>query len=187
MWHDNETIEDLLGFRVHADVIKSVITDQKLLPITVGLFGDWGSGKTSIMKMLKADIDAFAPIDGKETVCIYFNSWLFEGYDDAKSAILSSILIQLADHKRIGSLIKEKAVQLLKSVDWMRVGKFACTNVALPALMAYLTGGASVLPSLTGMAMGANTGSNPPPDATGSSSANTEGALVLQRNMGSRI
>ncbi len=177
MWNDNETIEDLLGFRVHADVIKSVITDQKLLPITVGLFGDWGSGKTSIMKMLKADIDAFAPIDGKETVCIYFNSWLFEGYDDAKSAILSSILIQLADHKRIGPLIKEKAVQLLKSVDWMRVGKFACTNVALPALMAYLTGGASVLPSLTGMAMGANTGSNPPPDATGSSSANTEGAL----------
>lgn len=70
MWHDNETIEDLLGFRIHSNVIKEVITDQELLPITVGLFGDWGSGKTSIMKMLQTDIDTTIPEDGKETVCM---------------------------------------------------------------------------------------------------------------------
>ena len=57
MWPDNQTTLDLLGFKVHADLIKSVVMDDKLLPITVGIFGDWGSGKTSIMKMLEHDLD----------------------------------------------------------------------------------------------------------------------------------
>jgi hypothetical protein len=181
MWHDNETVDDLLGFRIHADVIKTVITDQRLLPITIGLFGDWGSGKTSIMKMLHADLDTFQSPSGKEVVCIYFNSWLFEGYDDAKSAILSSILLQLAEHKRIGPQIKEKASQLLKSVDWMRLGRFAFNNVAFPALMAYLTGGASVLPSVAGMIIGSSANTETPtialPDPNESAPANNATSL----------
>jgi hypothetical protein len=27
MWSDNETVDDLLGFQVHADLIRSVVTD----------------------------------------------------------------------------------------------------------------------------------------------------------------
>ena len=57
MWPDNETTLDLLGFRVHADLIRSVVLNRKLLPVTIGVFGDWGGGKTSIMKMLETDLD----------------------------------------------------------------------------------------------------------------------------------
>jgi len=53
VWQDNETEIDLLGFDVHADLIRSVITDPTVLPVTVGVFGDWGGGKSSIMKMLQ--------------------------------------------------------------------------------------------------------------------------------------
>ena len=35
MWSDNETTEDLLGFKVHADLIAEVINDSELLPITM--------------------------------------------------------------------------------------------------------------------------------------------------------
>ena len=52
MWSDKETTEDLLGYTVHASLLKSVVTNDKNLPITVGLYGDWGSGKTSILKIL---------------------------------------------------------------------------------------------------------------------------------------
>ena len=31
MWTDNETSLDLLGFRVHSDLIRSVVTDPNLL------------------------------------------------------------------------------------------------------------------------------------------------------------
>jgi hypothetical protein len=44
MWSDNETTEDYLGFKVHADLLLDVINDETLLPITIGVFGDWGSG-----------------------------------------------------------------------------------------------------------------------------------------------
>ncbi|MBG9787033.1 KAP family P-loop NTPase fold protein [Brevibacillus laterosporus] len=157
MWSDNETSQDLLGFKVHADLIRSVVTNSKLLPVTLGVFGDWGSGKTSIMKMLEHDLDPENyPPDSPEKekyekiAVLYFNGWLFEGYDDAKSALLSSILLQLGEHKRFGPIIKEKVAGLLKSVNWMRVAKFGVKEIGMPALAAYITGGASIVPSLMG-------------------------------------
>jgi hypothetical protein len=44
MWSDNETSEDLLGFKVHANLLIDVVKDDIVLPISIGVFGDWGSG-----------------------------------------------------------------------------------------------------------------------------------------------
>src|SRR5579864_3042402 len=117
MWSDNETSDDLIGFQVHADLVRSVVTDSKMLPVTIGIFGDWGGGKTSLMKMLERDLDAenWGESDVEQALyrdiaVVYFNGWLFEGYDDAKSAILSSILLALGDHKRFGPKIRDKVL-----------------------------------------------------------------------------
>ena len=149
MWSDNETTEDLLGFRVHADLIRSIVTDPKMLPATIGVFGDWGSGKTSVMKMLERSFDSN---NYERITCLYFNGWLFEGYDDAKSAILSSILLELSEHQRFGPKIRDKASNLLKSVDSMRLIKLGMQYVALPAFAAYVSGGASLIPSVASAA-----------------------------------
>ena len=143
MWSDNETVDDLIGFRVHADLIREVVMDKRLLPVTLGVFGDWGNGKTSIMRMLEQDLDPDSQEDPAEKIkcesvaVLYFNGWLFEGYDDAKSALLSSILKQLAEHKRFGPKVREKVSKLFKRVDWMRVSKAGLTAIALPAIAAY--------------------------------------------------
>jgi predicted KAP-like P-loop ATPase len=55
MWTDNETNTDLIGFRVHADLIRDLVTDDTMLPVVLGVFGDWGGGKSSIMQMLQDD------------------------------------------------------------------------------------------------------------------------------------
>ncbi len=161
MWTDNETSLDLLGFRVHADLIRNVVTNPSLLPVTMGVFADWGGGKTSLMKMLE---ESFEPERWKEDsaerrqceriACLYFNGWLFEGYDDAKSAILSSVLVALGEHKRFGPKVRDKCASLLKSVNWMRVAHLGLKHVAIPAIAAYATGGASVVPSLLASAGG---------------------------------
>lgn len=159
MWSDNETTEDLLGFQVHADLIRSIITDPKMLPATIGIFGDWGSGKTSVMKMLEKSFNPDNYEEGSEEqqgceriACLYFNGWLFEGYDDAKSAIISSILLQLSEHKRFGPRIREKVTNLLKSVDGMRLARFGLKSGILPVLAAFLFGGDVPPISLTGVA-----------------------------------
>ena len=146
MWSDNETTEDLLGFQVHADLIRSIVTDPKMLPVTIGIFGDWGSGKTSVMRMLEKSFDPnnYEP-DSEERekyekiACLYFSGWLFEGYDDAKSAIISSILLQLSEHKRFGPRIRERVTNLLKSVDGMRLARSGLKS-GLPTLAALLFG-----------------------------------------------
>jgi hypothetical protein len=155
MWPDNETTQDLLGFKVHADLIRSIVTNPKMLPVTIGIFGDWGSGKTSVMKILERDLnpDNYKDNPGEKgkyerIACIYFNGWMFEGYDDAKSAILSSVLLQLGEHKRFGPKIHDDIIYLLKSVNLMRVVRLGFEHVALPAILAYSTGGSSLIPSL---------------------------------------
>jgi len=60
MWPDNETPDDLIGFQVHADLIRAVVLNRKMLPVTVGVFGDWGGGKTSILKMLERSLSPTA-------------------------------------------------------------------------------------------------------------------------------
>lgn len=146
MWSDNETTEDLLGFKVHADLIAEVINDSDLLPITMGVFGDWGSGKSSILKILSEQLKEEE--DG--TFVLYFNGWLFEGYDDAKAALLESIIKEFEENKRFAPEVKQKAKKLIKSVNWMRILGLGFKNIALPVASAYLTGGVSILPFLAG-------------------------------------
>src|SRR5262249_49033588 len=124
-----------------------------------GVFADWGGGKTSLMKMLEQDLDPENhPAESKERAerekiaCLYFNGWMFEGYDDAKSALLSSVLVALGEHKRFGPWVRDKVVGLLKSVNWMRVAHLGLKHVAMPAIAAYVTGGASFIPALAGAA-----------------------------------
>lgn len=55
MWSDIETTTDLLGYTVHANLLKQVIMSEQNLPVTIGLYGDWGSGKSSILKIPKSE------------------------------------------------------------------------------------------------------------------------------------
>lgn len=145
MWSDNETTVDQIGFRVHAALVRSVVTDQSLLPVVLGLFGDWGSGKSSIMRMLQQDFKS--PEHGK-VACLYFNGWMFEGYEDAKTALLSSILLQLGEHERFGEKVKGKVVGLLKRVKWMEAAKLGVRHIGVPLVAGLLTGGVGALPAL---------------------------------------
>jgi hypothetical protein len=39
---DYETKDDLLGYQVHADLLHDVVLDPKMLPLSIGVFGEWG-------------------------------------------------------------------------------------------------------------------------------------------------
>jgi hypothetical protein len=161
MWPDNETTDDLVGFQVHADLLRAVATNPRMLPTTIGVFGDWGGGKTSIMRMLERDLDPeHWPANSDERTkyaaiaVVYANTWLFEGYDDAKTAILTCVLSELAEHKHFGPKVRDAATALLKSVNLMRVSRFALKHVALPAAAALLTGGAAAIPAALALSLG---------------------------------
>lgn len=163
MWSDNETSDDLFGFRVHADLIRELIMDPAVLPATIGVYGDWGGGKSSIMQMLRDDFEKETagesvddnPYEG--VAVLYFNGWLFEGYDDAKAALLSSILTALRDHKRFGPKLKKTACNLLKRVDYMRAVRMLFTGAVAGGVVA-ATGGVGLAAMLPAVATGALAG-----------------------------
>jgi predicted KAP-like P-loop ATPase len=167
MWTDNETTEDFLGYQVQAELIREVILDPRLQPVTVGVFGEWGSGKSSLMQMLRQSFDPDLQTTNEakkqcESVAVlHFNGWLFEGYDDAKAALLNSILEELRDHKLVKAELRDRFSGLIKRVKIMRLLRLGLTHIAAPAAWAYYIGG----PPATGLAMAAAADSMIPMDA----------------------
>jgi len=57
------------------------------LPHTLGVFGGWGTGKTTFLAMLAEKLEA---IDGCKVV--YFNSWKYAGFMEIVPALIYKIL-----------------------------------------------------------------------------------------------
>jgi len=120
MWSDNESAIDLLQYGYLARAVTRVVTDPSLSPTTVGIFGDWGGGKTTLLKMVERDLE-----NTEAVLSLSFNGWLFEGYDDAKSALIGTILDAIEDLESSDRKLSDKARTLLQKltarVNWFRV------------------------------------------------------------------
>ena len=57
MWKDTESDIDMLGYQVHADLLVKIILQKDMLPTSIGIFGDWGSGKSSLMLLMQKTLD----------------------------------------------------------------------------------------------------------------------------------
>lgn len=114
MWSDHETAVDFLGFHELVDSLELLIYNQALRPITIGVTGDWGSGKSSVLKMAMERIDALADDGDDDQPRIWaasFSPWMHEGYDDVKLALIDTILRKLDEvlpdgdaRERLGAL-----------------------------------------------------------------------------------
>jgi hypothetical protein len=116
MWSDNESAVDLYNVQHLVAAVASTARNQRLLPVTIGVYGDWGSGKSTVVRMVKEQLDR-----EEGTLCVYFNGWLFEGYEDAKAAIIGSILDELADKRRAVEKAGDLFHRLRRRVNWFRL------------------------------------------------------------------
>lgn len=140
MWADHETSTDLLGTKHLIDAVLDILKNTKLLPATVGIFGDWGSGKSSLIKMVSEELKS-----DKDALVLDFNGWLFEGYDDAKSSLMETIIDELIQKTPKNKLkeVTSLAVRLLRKINWFRLGGKAIQY----GVTAAVTGGLGVLTS----------------------------------------
>ena len=150
MWPDKEANIDYLNFGYMVDMVADIATNRDLSPSTIGLYGDWGSGKSSLMKFALKKIEENNPKNRKEkdttkSLCIEFNGWLFEGYEDTKTSLCGAILDALADEERFSQEVTDYANELIKKIDFKKIlGKGIKYGLDF-----FLTGGVGTLTDLT--------------------------------------
>lgn len=94
---DSPTTNDLLGFKRFAEPIAWRIANAtaKGTPLTIGVYGEWGSGKTSFLKM----IDEL--LRKQDIYPVWFNAWKYDQEDNLWSALIQTIL----DQTRVSSTL----------------------------------------------------------------------------------
>ena len=118
--NDQETATDLLYYEAIAKTVVSLIRKTPDAPVTIGVHGDWGAGKSSVLKMLEGE---FA---GDERVlCLWFNGWTFEGFEDAKTVVIETIVDELRRARPTSKKVADAAKKVLKRVDWLKLARKA--------------------------------------------------------------
>lgn len=131
MWPDNETARDFLNFSGVADTVAEIIVQALGRPTSIGVSGAWGTGKSSMIKLTRESLARRPRKDGdREFVFVEFNAWLYQGYDDARAALMDVIARKLEEEAEGRKKGVDKAKALLKRVNWLRAAKL----VAGPAL-----------------------------------------------------
>lgn len=106
-----ELEEDLIDFRWFAQTLKRIIISADT-PITIGVYGEWGAGKTSIMRLTKKMLEG-------ETKTIWFNAWKYDIALDLRVALLKTILKEMENSESL----KEKVSELSRRLDWFGLAK----------------------------------------------------------------
>lgn len=117
MWSDNEASQDFLNFRSVADTAAELIVRANGQPLSVGVSGGWGVGKSSMLKLIESSL---SERNKKQYLIVNFNAWLYQGYDDTRAALLEVIAGALIEHGREHKGNIEKAKNLLSRVNWLR-------------------------------------------------------------------
>ena len=86
--------EDRLGRVPLADAIAAQIaaTDPEV-GVVFGMTGPWGSGKTSLLKMVKEALEG----DHGDFLVLWFNPWLFTGTEHLMGVFFTELAAQLSD------------------------------------------------------------------------------------------
>ena len=123
MWHDIETAKDLLNYRVLAGTAAQMICDAEGEPLSIGVSGSWGSGKSSLVKMIATELEGMVAPGNDKYVFLKFNAWLYQGSDDARSALLQAVADLLEKEDREQKTPGEKVKEFVKRVKWQKIGK----------------------------------------------------------------
>lgn len=133
MWSDNETSRDFLNFEALATTVTGIIANTKGEPVSIGVSGSWGVGKSSLIKLIREKSES----SDQNFIFVQFNAWLYQGYDDAKASLLEVVAIELEQYALKNKTPLDSITEVLSRINWLRlatvgVGLTAALNTGIP-------------------------------------------------------
>ena len=122
---DSPTTEDGLGFESYVEILLEAIRNfDAESSLTIGIHGSWGSGKTSLMRMLEKQFKT-----DKDVKTIWFNAWAHGEGESIGLALLYRVLTEFQKEEGY----KEKAGNLFEKVGKLLVdaGSRKITGITL--------------------------------------------------------
>lgn len=126
MWADTDTDVDYLNYSEVAELVAEMVASERMLPLSLGVFGTWGTGKSSILRLVQGSLSAEAVKD--RYVFVEFDAWLYQDFDDARAALMAVIAKALLEAAPEG--LKAKATSLYGRVNKLRLLGFAAEGGA---------------------------------------------------------
>lgn len=135
LWSDEPTARDLLSFDAVAATVVDAVLDDKLDPIALGLSGSWGSGKTSVLELVNAQLEARnANAEDNHILVISTQPWRYDPAVGPKESLIAEVLDALGGEIKPGTGEKAKEIlgKLVGRVNWSKAFKIAAkAGVAL--------------------------------------------------------
>lgn len=147
---DGAQTVDMLGYQPYVDATVEVLAQRDLqTPFAVGVFGRWGTGKSTFMNLLQRDLSRAERRERGESGgfhCVWFQPWQFEQKEEVWKALLLSVIRYLeVVHAENVTPKAEEAERIKKTITALAlsVGK-----LALDKTIRTLTSGAVELNSI---------------------------------------
>ena len=127
MWSDTESKEDYLNFGEVSQIVTEILESEAMLPVSIGIFGNWGAGKSSLLNLIEQQIKP------DEWIIIKFDAWLYQGFDDARAALLETIASHLIQAAKDEETILQKSKNLFARINGLRLLGLMVEGAALAA------------------------------------------------------
>ncbi|BCL66507.1 hypothetical protein Hhaem_02200 [Haemophilus haemolyticus] len=125
MWSDTESKEDYLNFGEVSQIVTEILESEAMLPVSIGIFGNWGAGKSSLLNLIEQQIKP------DEWIIIKFDAWLYQGFDDARAALLETIASYLIQSAKDEETILQKSKNLFARINGLRLLGLMAEGAAL--------------------------------------------------------
>lgn len=144
---DRPTPHDILDFVDFRPALAEVLLFGES-PLTIGIFGPWGSGKTSLLRMLQADVEYWGQKLGLPVRTVWFTAWKYERREALWRAFLLRVLDALYpredtddtcpwyrrprkalenmsdEERRLVAHLERLEASLYRTVEWEEAGKW---------------------------------------------------------------
>lgn len=142
LWSDEPSPVDLLAFAAVAETAVEAVLDDTLDPIALGVSGPWGSGKSTVLRLIEGDLTwRSTSQDNEQILVVQSDPWRYDPSVGAKATLIGEVLTALQEELKRKGGASEKAQNLLKKlakrVNWAKALKVAARSsitLQLPTL-----------------------------------------------------